>query len=431
VIYTDRSRYETGLDRCPRLRYLQYHAGPNGYGIRKARRSMPLLVGGLVHDALAAVLFHVKQSDELPKEEVIRQAIQGCADSYRKEVETFGLQQVETIDQAVQEQVIQEQIALLKGLVWSWCIEVLPEIHSRYKVVDVEREELLELDDDIAVQGRSDWIGELRESPGTYGWHEFKTASMFHPVWEAEWETKLQFALGVIAAEKRYGCEFHEHYVHGLAKGRRSKPRDGGPKYQDSPYCWAWVKPGNPPLEPDRWEPEFRWEDEFGKIHTLGRGFQRRQTYLYPDAPEGWDPVEYWVRQLPDRVRRNRLKLIGPLNRQRVMIESLQRQVLGEERKWQTILMELYTVAEQCGANYWTHPDFQAALDWYVPQSWSCLRYGSEHGCEMIPVCFREPGWEDPLNNGYTFRKPHHEPELEQMRERGLEPEMGWGDEDE
>jgi hypothetical protein len=32
---TDRSRYETGTGRCPRQRYLGYHAGPTGYGYVK------------------------------------------------------------------------------------------------------------------------------------------------------------------------------------------------------------------------------------------------------------------------------------------------------------------------------------------------------------------------------------------------------------
>src|SRR5689334_14123902 len=43
--YTDRSRYETGTGHCQRARYLQYHAGPHGYGWAPRASSVPLVTG--------------------------------------------------------------------------------------------------------------------------------------------------------------------------------------------------------------------------------------------------------------------------------------------------------------------------------------------------------------------------------------------------
>lgn len=51
--FTDRSRTEA-YQRCPRLRYWNYHFG--GRGIEPTRRSLALVVGGCVHEGLAIAL---------------------------------------------------------------------------------------------------------------------------------------------------------------------------------------------------------------------------------------------------------------------------------------------------------------------------------------------------------------------------------------
>ena len=54
-VYTDRSRIETYL-RCKRLRWHEYHSGPEKMGIVAARKPLPLAVGGSVHAGLAKLL---------------------------------------------------------------------------------------------------------------------------------------------------------------------------------------------------------------------------------------------------------------------------------------------------------------------------------------------------------------------------------------
>lgn len=61
-IFVDRSRYEQ-YGRCPRSRYLEYHAGPERMGIVSARKPLPLAVGSAVHAGLAELL-RGKSEDE-------------------------------------------------------------------------------------------------------------------------------------------------------------------------------------------------------------------------------------------------------------------------------------------------------------------------------------------------------------------------------
>jgi hypothetical protein len=53
TIFTDRSRVET-YQRCPRLRWLEYHQ--DGRGIAPAKKALPLCVGSAVHVGLATLL---------------------------------------------------------------------------------------------------------------------------------------------------------------------------------------------------------------------------------------------------------------------------------------------------------------------------------------------------------------------------------------
>ena len=48
--------------------------------------------------------------------------------------------------------------------------------------------------------------------------------------------------------------------------------------------------------------------------------------------------MEYWVRFIPSEIRRKQLQLVGPLNRQSVMIASLPHELVGEETRWQSKL---------------------------------------------------------------------------------------------
>ncbi len=447
--YTDRSRYEVGIGRCPMLRYLQYHAGPTGYGFRRVAASLPLMTGTGLHDTLAPLLDHVRATDTLPSEELIRAAITAQTAEYAAQVTRRSVADVGEIDPVYLTRLVEEQTSLITGLVWSFVLDLLPLIHTEQRVLSVEVEEALVLDctcglgdatgsfadheakncNGIGVQGRADFITENRQS-GMLCYHEFKTTGRLGPQFETQWETKLQFALGMLGSEARLGRPIHEHLVIGLYKGRRSKAKDpvtneySGPKYQDSVFCYGWYKEAEPPVAPEEWKFTYDWVDEAGRFRRLGKKYQRRPAWEYP-APANFPgpAAEYWVRAMPREIRTKSLVVLGPYNRQDAMIDALPSELIGEESRWLQTITTLAEVAAEIGVGYWTDTGFQDALNGLVPRSWECRRYGADYACEMEPVCFRHAGWEDPFrDHRYELRRPHHEQELLQMRARGLEP---------
>lgn len=55
IVYADRSR-TLARDRCRRMRYLEYHAGPARVGLVPRRKSIHLLIGGAVHVGMEVLL---------------------------------------------------------------------------------------------------------------------------------------------------------------------------------------------------------------------------------------------------------------------------------------------------------------------------------------------------------------------------------------
>jgi hypothetical protein len=109
------------------------------------------------------------------------------------------------------------------------------------------------------------------------------------------------------------------------------------------------------------------------------------------------------------------------MNRQDQQLQGLLRGFLGEERRWQEVLWNLYDLQTQGFG--WASDRYQAELDVLVPCSWACRPFGKEHQCEFVPICHRHEGWQDPLGTGrYQPRLPHHDPELHQAVARGLLP---------
>jgi hypothetical protein len=222
---------------------------------------------------------------------------------------------------------------------------------------------------------------------------------------------------------ERYGKEVTELYVIGLYKGYRKKGSDDV-KRQESPYCYGYRRPANPPLAAEEWLPSYEWQDATGATKRAGREFKKAPTFEYPYGVEGW------VKQLPESVLKKQIFIIGPLIRQNLQVEALARQIAGEEEKWQAVLWKLYEVQQQIidrgvdPARVQSHPEFLESLDRLVPASWNCRPFGAAHQCEFVHLCMHQAGWEDPIGSGlYAPRLPHHAPEKDQMIERGLMPE--------
>lgn len=458
---TDRSRYAIGTGRCARERYLKNHAGPTGYGWTHKSESLPLMTGRYVHEAIETLYTHLKETDTFPTVAIIRSAIATAIGAYERKVEQRGfrgLLQSESTDL-----VVKEQTYLLIGLVWTFCHTVLPWIHRTYRITENETESIYVLDCTCGLGSavldaeahdakqclgigqmlRQDCIAEHRES-GNLAYFEAKTTGWGGDNWAPQWETKPQLGIGSFGVVERYGKEITENFIVGLYKGSRKTvkakdPFESDQVRQESPFCYGFLKAGNPPLATDDWKPSYEWMDESGATRRVGRDYQKTGVWTIEEgdwpvwvaskhADPTLTPAECWVNFLPPSVLEKQVFLVGPLNRQDSQIASLKRQIVGEERRWQEILWKLYE--KQSEGHGWASDAFQALLDHLVPASFECRRFGLRHECEFKKLCFKESGWEDPSLAGYIPRRPHHTPELLAAIERGLLPEHSEEDED-
>lgn len=452
--YADRTHYEMGLQRCPRRRYLSKHFGPTGYGITRKGESVPLATGTYTHIAAGHLFEHLKTTGQLPPTPVVREAIKLAVEMYRKQIEDrgfAGLLQSESSDE-----VVAEQTALLTGMIWVLALKFLPWFHQTYTVLECEQEDLSVLSCEcglrqsdawqahaargcsgVALQIRADVLAEHRVTKAIANFN-LKTTGDDAAKFTESWETKPQLALETLGVPARYlGRQVEELWIIGLYKGYREKQRDELDRIvsvsQASPLCRAYCRPGNPPLATEDWKPSYRYLLPDGTRKQVTRDYQKRGVWHISEGnwPQ-WEnnkgnvdqnPVELWVRQLPDDVLEKQLFLVGPMRVQETQLGMLLNQFPMEEERWRANLWALYETQQ---AHAWDTPAFQRDLDRLIPCSWNCRPFGASHECEFIPICFRQQGWEDPLSTGkFVPRVPHHTPELEQAVSRGLLPEQG------
>lgn len=503
----DRSRVVDGRGYCQRARALGYHLGPNGYGITLKATRLPLMTGIAAHEGVAPILAWCRDHDDLivqglqaavvqdgepflpvPRE-VVRAAVAGAQAAYWKVVEVRGFAY---LDDLTTQEVTREQNYLIEGLIWAWCLEVLPEILTRGRVVEVEHDDtyvfgctcglgdgvLSKADHEarecqgLGLMCRPDFIVETRLTL-ELEYHEFKTTAMDSVTFRDKWEVMIQMFAATLDAERRLGKHVQSIYIHGLIKGKRegeynyeSGKKDGAYR-QQSIFCYGYRKPANPPMEQEEWSAQYEYVGEDGKNHRLGKAWRKTGVWELPESllPAGMTRGEFWASWMPGEVRRKQLVLIGPLTRQTQMVEHFLAEAVGEEARWQEGLWELYDCAQELLQPYpqgdtaccteptcqkcqgvghyaavpdwwaivWPDARFQRLLDLRFPRSYECRRYGARNKCQFEDPCLGREGWADPVGSGrYIERRPHHRDELEQAIGRGLLlPEVGVGEEGE
>jgi hypothetical protein len=442
----DRSRYKLGTGRCPQARYLNYHAGPTGYGLTAQGESLPLATGSYVHLGSQGFCDILQKDDRLPELDETRAIIEDVRREYVALCEAKGYLGILAGEHTAE--TITEQSALISGLLWMLRLKILPWLHSQYRVLSVETERPHFLSCTCGAgpapyqwhlerncQGkilmlRNDILG-LRRGGTTLAYFEIKTTGWESDAWAEQWESDPQLGLGTLDVDKLLGAEVTELYIIGLNKGPRRRDKDDpmGRRKQMSSLCFGYKRPGNPPFVNDDWLPAYEWINENGEVKRASRAHKR--TGIWELNASDWvtwqsyrshDPSlsaeEFWARNLPESVKDRVGFVLGPMNRQDHQIASVRVSMLGEEERWQEILWQLYE-AQQTMA--WSSPEFQTLMDRLVPKSWQCRPFGKDHQCQFYGICHRQPGWEDPIGSGkFKPRLPHHELEMEQAVARGL-----------
>jgi len=282
----------------------------------------------------------------------------------------------------------------------------LPILLKEFDIVDVEREELLNIEHEgylIGQMGRPDFIAR-RKSDGVLTLHDFKTTSSVDEGYVASFRNSVQMAIGTAAVEARRGEPVPQYYVWALVKGGRNKFKKQGQqdgfKKQFSDFCYVNYSPGNPPIT----EPSVR---------TTGYWADKTPVWELPHP----SPSEWLIDTLPESNLWSHFVQIGPYDRQTHMIRQYLLAMKNHEVGWIKNLWKAYQVEQLQG---WDNEVYQDLLTVLFPRSYDCQGYGSP--CPFVKICFREDdNWKDPLGSGkYIRREPHHEPEVVQFRERGL-----------
>lgn len=436
----DRSRYEDGLSFCQMARFLGYHFGPTGYGIKKKAEKLPLATGIAIHAVQDKLLCILRDEDRLPTEAEIRAAATLAVTQYREKIEKGGFLYDE--EDLRRQDTLEEQCALITGLAWGFSQTLLPWMHQDYVVVHVEREEnnvlgctcglgdsILEPADHAAREChglvqmmKMDCLAKHRLS-GTYTYFESKSTGDASDAWASGWETKLQLSLNIAAAQARHNIQIEQSYILAWIKGKREAAKRGevtpeNPVIQKSPFCVGYYNPGNPPVEAPDWQAQYEWVDDWGKNRKLGPKYQRtsiwgdefRQTFGVVE-----NPAEHWFRLLPQDLVEKQFRAVGPLNRQDLILGEILIEAAFHEQDWARKVWRLYEVLQGSEGD-WSSAAYQQMLREEIPRSWQCMKFGKRHGCQFLPLCKKQQGWEHPEDIGFVPRVPHHELEREQMR---------------
>jgi hypothetical protein len=221
-----------------------------------------------------------------------------------------------------------------------------------------------------------------------------------------QFRDSVQMAVGTLGVERRLGVEVDHYYIHVLVKGGRgvfrNRGRESPGKRQYSHLCYAQVHSPNPPItQQTTWETKGLWIDKTPIWEAY-----------FSQKPGDESNAEFWVDSISLEIKNESIAFIGPYTKQAHMIPQYLRSVEGEEKRWLARLWKLYDIEQKYG---WKSKQFQDALDHEVPRSYQCNDLYGER-CPYYRLCFKEPGWEDPIGTGeYAHRIPNHLAEKEQL----------------
>lgn len=434
----DRSRLWSGWAHCPRERYLEYHSGPYGYGIKRKSQSLPLVTGGGMHDLQAELLKLAVGSPGINTGADAKKLIEDAVTKYRKRCVTRGYDPND-VGVADASRVIDEQSALIEAFGWAAHHNWIPQLLEEWDPVLVEQEIMLPvpaIDDpnDVATPIWAMLKPDLvlrRRTDGVPVQVDFKSvADASYQAWRRQWEDNGQLALQGWGASAALGQPVDHAYIYALAKGKREAEKSSGLVKTWSPFLYAYHRKANPPMVEEDWSYRWEWVDEEGNKRRLGKGYDRVQVWDYPFAkPEGMSNVEFWVRSMPQDELDRRREILGPFQILEHQRAAMLRAAAAEEQRWQRKLWAVFDAGDACK---WDErdPKFVEVLDKEAPQTWDCHKYGKD--CSFLPICKEGKGAQEGLDSGaYVPRRPHHDPEILQMEARGIEVPPAEDDEEE
>lgn len=356
---------------CPRARYLGYEY--DGIGLVKGT-SLELYTGTTIHDSLAMI--GTLQKDGLPIDIdlIARTAYTQMYDNLFTAMKGDPDQQEYSCEQAT----------LVEGLIRGFYKHVWPRLLAEYPIILLVEEELEYKYDDLLFMSKPDLV--MATANGEAVYVEFKSTKSKREDWITSWDTAVQLHSTVRAIEAQTGIKCEQVIVQGLYKGAESYGK------QNSPFCYVYLKKGNPPFTVDQVEYAYKY------------GFKRSATWEMPGG------VKSWIDGMPENILADQFPRTAPILVDDDLVDAWFRQRSVREHEIATasaILLEGTdgTVEDEL--------DRQKLLDRVFPQKWDACSPAYGRACEYRRICFGDV--QDPLSSGYSYREPHHVLEMERF----------------
>lgn len=354
--------------KCPRARYWGYEA--YGKGIQSKGTNLDLFIGIVVHDAMAAI---AKLSDTEGF------TIDPIAEAAFTQIEDSILQASGPIVDQDAQDFAKEQATLSEGMIRGFYKHVWPKLREQYpRIVAIEQEMEYDLGDGLIFMTKPDLIVEDRDGELVY--IEYKTTSSKKDSWINSWQTAVQLHSSIMAVEQTLGRMPAYVQILGLYKGFESYGK------QSSPFCYAYVRQGKPPFT--REEVQYSYK----------AGFYRKPTW----EMEGG--VKAWVDRMPDNILTDQFPMTAPIMVDQKLVTDFFIQRSKREAEIQRGVQVMRDSPE----------DATIVLDEVFPQKFDqCVpSFGSS--CQYRKLCHGTV--RNPLENGYAYRIPHHDREVEEHK---------------
>lgn len=366
----DRSRTTTDWE-CSRKRYWNYEH--DGSGIVPETDAVELFTGSVFHDSMAAIARNGQDIDDIAALAADKLFKYHCPDEEAAKFES-------TVTYA------KEQAALIYGLVKGFYQHVWPRLMAKFEIVAVEEEMFFvhnqhgigDLKAFFVMMCKPDLVLRDKESKELV-YLEHKTTSSKKEGWISQWDDAVQVHSTLNAIEQSLGERPVYTIVQGHWKGYSSYGK------LSSPFCYAYVKQGNPPF----FKPEHSYE--------YRNGLRRVPTWELEGG------TKRWVEGMPENVLADQFPQTPPIFCNQDLITNYFMQRAIRELEIQST-KEMLTFMDDASAKVVMNGAFPQRFDkCKIPTTPPRL-------CSYRMLC--HGNCSDPLKAGYVKRQPHHELEV-------------------
>lgn len=420
TIYVDRSRIEA-FQRCPRKRFNEYHM--LGTGIRKDTINLDILIGVSVHRGLET-LFKEGNVD-LAVENALAEFMEGIKGSSfdqaefadvdmtsKEDLEAQGIylpemDRISAADSAVA-YLVTENKALVELLIRAFAKapQGLARLLSEYDVLEVEQEDILPLtesaDYELKMMAKADALLR-RKLDGSLVVLSTKTTKSWDQRKENSAISDMQGMSEVYAIQARTGQPIEGVQMLYLLTSERRADKDGFKK-----RTGGVVRPWVSRMVDGSVKFAFAssWVDGEGKNRRLGKDWSRLGCW------ELGMTIEEYVDLLAEMFDEDLNDC--PLNLLLINIPVVRRDQQYMDRWFNEVRAQEIRIANAMGSPMWNEKKDLPVI--FPHHSVSCT-YPTK--CTFFDLCWNGGYFEsDPLGSGFTRRKPHHEPEVEQFKEK-------------